>query len=117
MGAEVSEQLLEVIRQAVRAEVRQAMAEVLARLDDFDPLHGEALLEQVLQHLLQFGLPLEFSIPELRADGVVTEEQAHRLTFAIRALIHKRGGKVGGLEIRHACKVRNVWRYKLDRAR
>jgi hypothetical protein len=98
-------------------EFRQFRAEVLARLDAMDPLHGEALLEQVLQRLAARGLPVQFSVRELQAEHVVTAAQAHRLKYSLRELLAKRAGIVGDFEVSHARPDRGGWVYELRRLR
>jgi hypothetical protein len=96
-------------------EFRLFRAEVLARLDALDPLHGEALLDQVLQRLTARGLPVLFSVAELQTESVVTPEQARRLTYALRELQRKRGGLIGDLAVTQHQRHRGAWVYLLRR--
>jgi hypothetical protein len=98
-------------------ELRQFRAEVLARLDAMDPLHGEALLEQVLQRLAARGLPVRFSVAELQAEGAVSASQAGRLKYALRELLAQRDGLVGNFLLTHYRRHRGAWVYELRRLR
>jgi len=98
-------------------EFRQFRAEVLARLDALDPLHGEALLEQVLQRLAARGLPVRFSVAELQAEGVVSSSQAGRLKYALREVLAQRHGVAGDLQLSHHHRHRGAWVYELQRLR
>ncbi len=106
--------LLQEMRQQ-RAESRAQHQELVARLDALDPLHGEALLEQVLHRLTARGLPEVFSVAALESDGVVTPEQARRLTYALRELQRKRGGLIGDLSVTRQERHRGAWVYLLRR--